>query len=704
MKKSKLIALFIIFAMIISNCFALLSSTVYADGERTIYFNTGDYNNDTKTVIFHVGGGEGAVDVPVKIEGTTANLVQHEGGCKLVYTESLGNQLRLKVIGGYIAESMEIRAMENEFHQELQVDQDNYVILSDPGNQWVLPNDFYFEIIHAGQGGGQQGQGTAIHFDTDTYTDTTATFSILETNVTVTVSGTVSTINQDGDHCGIGFTEELGNQVTLRVSENFNSETMEIGAAGNDGFYHELPIDQNRYVIFSGVEMDEETHQERNWSVPSDFHLGIVERGANPGPQPGNDGVRIQFDTTTVTATTATFDVAGVEVTLTVSGEGLQIQPDTNNSMLEIPESQKNTFKLQVSENYDPETMEIYAADAGSNGFTEILQVDENRYVVFTQSVIERGGFHFGVTGKGNSPVNMITITLDPNGGKTLEGFREVINDVPTGEEFIFDEQDLFIEAPACYEFDGWKVGKVFYGSGEPVVFTENTTVVAQWRKIPHEPEEIVSTKVTKATLTKNGEINKSIRVICSECGEELGGRGDKQIIPYPKTISLSKTSFTYNKNVQKPIVKVIGSDGKAIATSNYTVKYSNKDSKKAGRYSVTITFKGDYYTGTKTLTYDIKPKGTSLSKVTAGKKQFTAKWKAQKTETTGYEIQYATNKSFTSGKKTVNVKKNKTTSTTVKKLKAKKKYYVRIRTYKTVNGKKFYSGWSKVLNVTTKK
>ena len=136
---------------------------------------------------------------------------------------------------------------------------------------------------------------------------------------------------------------------------------------------------------------------------------------------------------------------------------------------------------------------------------------------------------------------------------------------------------------------------------------------------------------------------------------------------------------------------------------TDYIVTYSNKNSKKIGNYKVTITFKGNYE-GIKSLTYNINPKGTSLSKLTAGKKQFKATWKAQKTETTGYEIQYATNSNFTSGKKTVKIKKNKTTSTTVKKLKAKKKYYVRIRTYKTVNGKKLYSSWSKSKNVTTKK
>ncbi|MCM1434389.1 MAG: fibronectin type III domain-containing protein [Clostridiales bacterium] len=92
---------------------------------------------------------------------------------------------------------------------------------------------------------------------------------------------------------------------------------------------------------------------------------------------------------------------------------------------------------------------------------------------------------------------------------------------------------------------------------------------------------------------------------------------------------------------------------------------------------------------------------------MTAGKKKFTVKWKKQSAQTTGYEIQYATDSKFTQNKKTVTVSKNKTTSKVVSKLKAKKKYYVRIRTYKTVkvNGKntKIYSSWSKAKTVTTK-
>ncbi|MFR1497914.1 MAG: leucine-rich repeat domain-containing protein [Eubacterium sp.] len=96
------------------------------------------------------------------------------------------------------------------------------------------------------------------------------------------------------------------------------------------------------------------------------------------------------------------------------------------------------------------------------------------------------------------------------------------------------------------------------------------------------------------------------------------------------------------------------------------------------------------------------KPKSTNPKKVKAAKKAISVTWK-KVGGVKGYQIQIATDKKFKKNKKTVTVKKQKTTKTTVKKLKAKKKYYVRVRTYKIVNGKKVYSSWSKVKSVKTK-
>ena len=96
------------------------------------------------------------------------------------------------------------------------------------------------------------------------------------------------------------------------------------------------------------------------------------------------------------------------------------------------------------------------------------------------------------------------------------------------------------------------------------------------------------------------------------------------------------------------------------------------------------------------------KPKSAKIKKVKAAKKAVSVEWK-KVSGVKGYQVQVATDKKFKKNKKTATVKKQKTTKVTIKKLKAKKKYYVRIRTYKTVNGKKVYSAWSKVKSVKTK-
>lgn len=81
----------------------------------------------------------------------------------------------------------------------------------------------------------------------------------------------------------------------------------------------------------------------------------------------------------------------------------------------------------------------------------------------------------------------------------------------------------------------------------------------------------------------------------------------------------------------------------------------------------------------------------TTITSVKAQSKAFTVKWK-KKSGITGYQIQYSTNSKFKKGNKSIKIKNAKTVSKKITKLKAAKKYYVRIRTYK---GKK-YSSWSK--------
>lgn len=94
-------------------------------------------------------------------------------------------------------------------------------------------------------------------------------------------------------------------------------------------------------------------------------------------------------------------------------------------------------------------------------------------------------------------------------------------------------------------------------------------------------------------------------------------------------------------------------------------------------------------------------PAKTKVQKISAGKKSITAQWK-KVAGVSAYQVQIATNKKFSKNKKTFKVSK-KSTKVKIKKLKAKKVYYVRVRSYKKVNGKKVYSKWSTVRKVKTK-
>ncbi len=148
------------------------------------------------------------------------------------------------------------------------------------------------------------------------------------------------------------------------------------------------------------------------------------------------------------------------------------------------------------------------------------------------------------------------------------------------------------------------------------------------------------------------------------------------------------------------------------------SLKKVNVNDKSKSSISVKVS-KGTYYVAIYTSTsgwfsspvsayinykvsYTFKPSTPSLKKVTPAKKALKASWKQAK-YVDGYQVQYATSKSFKKAK-TTTVKKYKTTSKTIKKLKAKKTYYVRIRTFKKVDGKNVYSSWSKAKKAKTKK
>ena len=135
--------------------------------------------------------------------------------------------------------------------------------------------------------------------------------------------------------------------------------------------------------------------------------------------------------------------------------------------------------------------------------------------------------------------------------------------------------------------------------------------------------------------------------------------------------------------------------------SDNVTKTYVNGYQEPTKTVINSVTTKGNISSSTSTLQSASKPKKPTIKSLKKGKKSFVLQWKKIK-DVKGYQIQYSTSKKFKKAKK-VNIKKSSVTKLTVKKLRKKQKYYVRMRSYKVVNGKKVYSSWSKTKTVKTK-
>ena len=190
------------------------------------------------------------------------------------------------------------------------------------------------------------------------------------------------------------------------------------------------------------------------------------------------------------------------------------------------------------------------------------------------------------------------------------------------------------------------------------------------------------TTTTTKATMYSSGYIRKS----CNYCGEIA----QNTTIPMLKSITLSKTSYTYNGKACKPKVNIKDSNGKKFSSKYYKLTY--KSNKNPGTAKVIVSLKGNY-SGQHTLEFNISLKNTKITSIKGKQSAFTLKWK-KSTNISGYEVAYSTSPQMDSTiiKK---AKKNKT-SFTVNNLIGGINYYVSIRSYKTYSGKKAYSYWSK--------
>jgi hypothetical protein len=238
-------------------------------------------------------------------------------------------------------------------------------------------------------------------------------------------------------------------------------------------------------------------------------------------------------------------------------------------------------------------------------------------------------------------------------------------------------------------------------GKTEKIYCSVCKKVIAEAQTVPATGKHtVVVDKAVAATYTSTGKTEGSH---CSVCNKVLTAQ--KTVAKLTKTsiskakASIAKSSYAYTGKAIKPTVTVKYGSTKLKKGTDYTVSYKNNV--KTGKATITIKGKGKY-TGTVTKTFNIVPKKATLSSVKSTKtKTVKVTWKKD-SQATGYQIVYSTNSKFKSAK-TVNVTKNSTTSKTISKLTKGKTYYVKVRSYKTVNGKKVYGAYSTVKKVKCK-
>ena len=172
-----------------------------------------------------------------------------------------------------------------------------------------------------------------------------------------------------------------------------------------------------------------------------------------------------------------------------------------------------------------------------------------------------------------------------------------------------------------------------------------------------------------------------------------------KPVKPVSRKLTVKVKNVTYNGKAQKPAITVYAGK-KKLSSKYYTVSYKNN--KNVGYGTVVVKGKGSYGKYSGTAVFKINLKKTKLSSAKSTKrKTFTTTWK-KTGGNSGWQVQYSTNKKFRSGVRIINLKASNT-RLTARKLKSRKNYYVRIRSYKKVGKQTWYSGWSNVKCVKIK-
>ncbi|MCM1235129.1 MAG: InlB B-repeat-containing protein [Ruminococcus flavefaciens] len=387
-----------------------------------------------------------------------------------------------------------------------------------------------------------------------------------------------------------------------------------------------------------------------------------------------------------------TVSISGIDLSGATKFYMLGIATDINKEI--YPDVQVTNMKVSIDGKVvtqESDDIPISKKDDKNNNFMVINEWDADRDT-------NGGSVHYPL-GKVNAdeglvmPADGIEITF------AISGLSKVLQDIKNGN-YIDPETGNKIQNNNVYPSETVTPGETVNPNktvSPSATVTPNVTVSPDTTAFPDETE--VPNKTAYPSET-------------SYPGEVTDPYYD---IPYPGVTNSSKLSqtitarsFTMYKGTWKNINARTSGDGiLQYQSSNPAVVHVSSSGRvwAAGPGKAEITISAPetsrYYKAVRKITVNVKLKGTAIKKLSSKKKgKMIIAWKKVK-GISGYQIHVARNKKFNSaghGKgKIVSAKKTKVSAS---RLSSGKIYYVRIRTYQKVNGKKYYSAWSKVKKI----
>lgn len=325
----------------------------------------------------------------------------------------------------------------------------------------------------------------------------------------------------------------------------------------------------------------------------------------------------------------------------------------------------------------------LYASENGADIINASFGGDHSPYLDRVVEVCEKNGTTV-VTASGNDGMRINARTTCPAHISSAITVGAVNSSMKL-EKYSNYGSNLDVVAPG---------GNIQCAALNNLSTTESGTSMAA----PHVSAALALMKLHYGALNETQTDSLIVR-ICRKLGDRyyygngimdlrnLTGSIGKQRIHTPKT------TYTYSGKKVTPQVQVTRNNQALLNKKDYTVSYGKNVAVGRGTYTV----KGiGTYSGQITGHFNIVPKGTSIRKLKDGKRCMTVYWKKYKTQTSGYQIQYGRKKSMKNSK-LLTVPSAKLTSRKIKSLKKNTRYYVRIRTYKNVGKKRYYSSWSSI-------